>query len=119
MVSPSMTRGQPYHGCVKVGATSGAGGVGPGEHRSSLSQAGLETLYRLHRGWIDPVQCRNVDADQVAEEDQPKHALETAVSLQLGPLGWGPRAVEQLGRELDPLADPGVLVRVLEEHAGQ
>src|SRR5215217_7628530 len=79
------------------------------------AQLVFEALDDLDRGWVDAAGGREVKRDEVAQHHAPQQAGGAGFALGLDPDDVLGGRLDQLRRELGPLALAGVLVGVLEE----
>src|SRR5919108_4446017 len=83
------------------------------------AQLGLEALDGLNGHRIDATRLGELEGDEVAQHHGVEQALGTGLALRLHPDHRGRMRLDRLGRELEPLPLPRVLVAVLEKDRGE
>src|SRR3954463_1081675 len=81
----------------------------------ALREAHLELVERGRGRRVDALQHGHVERDQVTEEHQRQRALDAPLPARLDPYDVDRVLGDQLARDVDPIADPRMLVGVLEE----
>src|SRR5437588_876595 len=97
---------------VAAGVVVVVGGISP----PRLAQAGLETVDRRHGGWIAAREHGHVDGDEVSQQNQRHQPREWAFPARLDALHGRPAVAQQVHGQLDPVAQAGVELGVLQEH---
>src|SRR4051794_11707754 len=84
-----------------------------------LGEPGFERVEDLDRRGVDPLEHREVQRHEVAEQDQRHDTLDRRPAARAHANDLRGLRRDELARQLDARADARMLVGVLEEHAGE
>src|SRR4051812_29801649 len=84
--------------------------MSPSSRPLLLGELGLERVEDLDRPGIDALEHREVERDEVAEQDERHHALDGRAAARADPDDLGRLAGDELAGQRDPRADARVLV---------